>query len=236
MDETSQVLDEQPQHVEPTAADMIANETSAVLSQKLSNKVRCQRWPGPLGPVYGPTVIIHSVDYIAHCLARSGFMEPWIEQKIKEHLLAGGTFQNRGQSKREDEVSIVPNGNVVAMQVKSEYRMATEQEVLDYVDHQEFASITGHKVSRRAQEKGYILHYHEGVDLIEKYDSLPKQAKVLLDLLNETGREKFTEASVEVILTEKSSELRTKQDPMKIWGFYRKRLIDDGHIEEVGEE
>src|SRR5690348_14323243 len=117
----------------------IQREAAAALSQKLSNKVRVQRWSSPMGPVIGPSIIMGSLDHISHCLALSGFMLPWIEGKIKEHLLSGGTFTNRGQTLQEDELSIVANGSVVAMQVRSEYRLATEKEVLDYVDTQQFA-------------------------------------------------------------------------------------------------
>jgi hypothetical protein len=111
--------------------------------------------------------------------------------------------------------------------------MATEAEVLNYVDTQKFANIVGHPVSRRAQEKSYLLHYHEGVKLIEAYDKLPRQAKVVLDLLNDAGRESFTEASIEVILVENAELLKTKQDPRKIWDFYRSRFLEEGHVEKL---
>jgi hypothetical protein len=208
-------------------------EAAAGLAQKMSSKVRIQRWPGPLGPVVGPALIIRGLDEVAEGLYMSGFMKPWVVEKIKEHLLGGGLFTNKGAAKTEDEAAIVSNGQAISMQVRSEYRMATEKEVLDYVDTAQFASTTGHRVSKHAQEKGYVLHYHEGPALIEAYDSLPRQAKVILDLLNETGRENFTEASIEMVLTEKAELLKTKQEPMKIFGFYRRRLIDDGHLEEV---
>lgn len=203
---------------------------------KMSNKVRIQRWPGPMGPVVGPSLIIESLHKVAVGLSKSGFMGPWIVEKIKEHLLSGGVFTNRGQSVHDDELAIVPNGQQLSMQVRSEYRLATEQEVLNYVDTQQFANVTGHAVSRRAQEKGYILHYHEGVQLIEAYDKLPRQARVILDLLNETGRETFTEASIEVILTENKELLKTKQEPIKIFGFYRSRFLSEGHLESTEED
>jgi hypothetical protein len=209
-----------------------AREEIARLSEKMSNKVRIQRWAGPLGPVVGPSLIIADINKVAESLAGSGFMKPWVIGEIKKHLLNGGAFMNRGASRAEYEDAVVPNGQVLAMQVRSEYRMATEKEVLDYVDNQEFANLTGHAVSRRAQEKGYILRYHEGPAVIMAYDRLPRQAKVILDLLNDTGRESFTEASIEVILAEHADELKTRQEPIKLWGFYRRRLIDEGHVEE----
>ena len=30
-----------------------------------------------------------------------------------------------------------------------------------------------------------------------------------------------------------SSELKTRQEPLKIFNFYRHRLVDEGHLEEV---
>ncbi len=239
MDQDSTVVVEESEFLPGEGLDAVkesAREAEAVLSLKMSNKVRVQRWPGPLGPGGGQSLIILDLNKVSEARARSGFMMPWIIEKVREHLKGGGVFTNRGQTVHDDEEALVPNGQALYMQVRSEYRLATEQEVLDYVDHAQFANITGHRVSARAQEKGYILHYHEGVPLIEAYDKLPRQAKVILDLLNDTGRENFTEASIEVILTEHIDDLKTRQEPMKLWGFYRHRFVDDGHVEEVGED
>jgi hypothetical protein len=212
----------------------IIREERAKLSGRMSSKVHVQRWSSPMEPVLGPAVIIDNIDKISGCLAVSGFMRPWIVEQIKAHLLGGGIFLNKGATMRDDEEPIVPNGQATAVRPRSEYRLATEAEVLDYVDHAQFANVTGHKISARAQEKAWILRYHEGPELIEAYDKLPRQAKVILDLLNDTGRENFTEASIEVILTERVDDLKTRQEPMKLWGFYRSRFVDEGHIEEVG--
>lgn len=209
-------------------------ESEACLRQKMSSKVHVQRWPSPMEPVLGPSVIIDGVDKIAEGLAISGFMRPWIVEQIKSHLLGGGIFLNKGATLHDDEEPIVPNGQAVAVHPKSEYRLATEAEVLNYVDSVQFANVTGHRVSARSQEKAWILRYHEGPELIEAYDKLPRQAKVILDLLNDTGRESFTEASVEVVLVEHVEELKTRQAPLKIFNFYVHRLIDEGHLEEVG--
>lgn len=209
--------------------------TPVTPGDKMSSKVRVQRWPGIQGPVVGPSLIMLGLDKTAEALCVSGFMKPWLQEQIKAHLLAGKSFINRGATNRDDELSLVPNGQVLGMRVRSEYRLATEKEVLDFVDTAEFANVTGHSVSRRAQEKGYILHYHEGAELIASYDELPRQAKVILDLMNDTGRENFTEASIELILTEHKDELKTKQEPLKIFAFYRRRMIDEGHLEEVDE-
>lgn len=198
-----------------------------------TQKVRVQRWPSPMGPVVGPHIIVLDIETAAEKLAVSGFMKPWIEEQIRTHLMGGGCFQNKGLTKRDDEEALVPNGEVLSMRVRSEYRLATEGEMLDYVDSVQYAEVTGRTISKRSQEKGYLLHYHEGVALIKAYESLPKQARVILDLLNATGREQFTEASVTLILSENTEALATRQAPDKIWGFYRRRLIDEGHVEEV---
>ena len=201
-----------------------------------TTKVRIQRFPCAMGPVVGPAVIIDGIDVVAKALVVSGFMRPWLIQKIKRHLLSGGEFLNKGQSMSDEEEAIVPNGEVLSMRVRSEYRMATEGEVLDYVDHSQYAGIVGHKLSARAQEKQFTLHYHEGAEVIAAYDRLPTQAQVILDVLNETSREVFTEASIEVLLVKAVEEgrLKTRQEPLKIWNFYRHRLVDEGHVEESG--
>lgn len=208
-------------------------ENIAYLSQKMSSSVRIQRWASSTSPIIGPPVIIIPLKQAAENLADSGFMRDWFISKILEHLSNGGSFTNQGKKKQDYEPAIVSNGESLYLTPRSEYRLASEKEVLDYVDHEQFASVTGHAVSRRAQEKGYLLHYHEGPMVIEDYDRLPRQAKTVLDILNETGREDFTEASIELLLTGEKDRLKTKQDPMKIFAFYRRRLIDGGHLEEV---
>lgn len=201
----------------------------------MSDKIRIQRWPGPMGPVVGPSLMILSMKRTVEALSVSGFMRPWIEEKIKEHLLNGGVFLNRGAEMAQTEEAIVPNGSAVSLRVRSEYRLATKDEVLNYVDTEAFANITGKNISRRSQEKSYVLHYHEEPALIEAYDKLPRQAREILDILVETDRESFTEASIEVVLTEQADRLATKQEPMKIFAFYRARFISEGHLESTGE-
>ena len=201
--------------------------------RRSTTKVRIQRWPSQMGPVVGPSLIIADIDKIVDSLTVSGFMRPWIASKIKEHLLSGGVFTNRGETKADDEDPIVPNGESILVRPRSEYRVASEGEVLDYVDHVQFANVTGHRVSAKAQEHVFILRYHEGVELIQAYERLPRQAKVVLDILNESGREQLTEASIEVLLVEQEERLKTKQGAMKIWGFYRHRFIEEGHLEEA---
>lgn len=192
--------------------------------KKMSDKVLIRRFPDQ-HTVIGPPVIIKGIDEASELLAQNAWMRLWVAEKIKQALLSGEIFS---YFRRMDvDWRGRPDGLV------AEYRRASEEEVLNFVDTEQFVTSTGHAISRRAQETGYILHYHEGSVLIEAYDSLPRQAKVILDVLNETGRENFTEASIEVVLSDKADLLKTKQPPMKIFMYYRKRLVDDGHLEEV---
>lgn len=233
MCQASTEVEESMQSEELDSAREVQREAESALVAKMSSKVRVQRFPGVMGPVVGPSLIIMGLDEVAEALAISGFMRPWIVGQIKGHLASGGEFTNRGATVRDNEPALASNGQVLDMQVKSEYRMATESEVLNYVDTAQFANVTGHRVSARAQERGFLLHFHEGAELIEAYDRLPRQARVILDLLNAAGREQFTEASIEVVLVEHADELKTKQEPLKIFNFYRHRLVDEGHLEEV---
>ena len=215
------------------AEAILAREDADAKSQKMSGKVRIQRWPSD-GPVVGPALMMVHLDKAAGWLYESNFMRPWIESKIKEHLLLGGAFVNRGRGPKENEAAGPPNGEQISVRVRSEYRVATELEVLNWVDNDSFAA-SGKTVSKRAQEKGYLLNYQQGARLIEAYENLPRQAREILDILNEAGREQFTEASIQVLLEEKPAieRLKTKQAPMLVWGFYRKRMLEEGHLEEI---
>lgn len=221
---------------EPTSEEQEARqrlEIEAGADRKLSDRVRVHRLSSAMGPVFGPPIFMLDLDQTAENLAISGFMRPWICEQIKRHLLEGGTFCNKGMTAHDDEPSIKDNGQVLGMVVRSEYRLASISEVLNYVDTADCATITGHKISARAQEKKFLLHYHEGPRLIELYDRLPRQARTILDLLNETERDNFTAASIEIILTNGIDALKTRQEPSKIFAFYQKRLLDEGHLEEI---
>jgi hypothetical protein len=201
----------------------------------MTDKVRIQRFPGPMGPVVGPSLIVLGVDKAANMLASSGFMRPWIEEQIRAKLLSGETFKNVGQSRGDWEEAVVVNGESTAMAVRSEWRIATQDEVLAHAELAQVHAMTGRKMSAKVAERTYTLMYHEGVSLIQKYEELPRQAKVILDSLNESGRETFTEASIELILAAKVEELRTRQAPMSVFNFYRKRFTDEGHLVEAEE-
>lgn len=192
-------------------------------AKELSNKVIIKRYPDQYTLIGAPTRVL-DLDEAAEALASNTWMVPWMASKIKEALLAGELFQH---FKR-------PDGNWKGRDdgLVSSWKVATTQEVLDYVDTEKLADVSGNRVSKKAQETAYVLYYHEGAKSIELYESLPRQAKVILDILNELNRERYTEASIELILTENAERLKTKQEPMKIFGFYRKRLIDEGHLRE----
>ncbi len=201
--------------------------------EPMSDKVIVLRYPGPAGQLHGPSRIVMGVDEVARALAKSGFMMPWLIDQVKAALASGTTFRNRGAELSDTEPCLVSNGSQVHLRVRSEYRIATKDEVLSYVETQEYANVTGHRMSKRAQETQYALHYHEGPELIQLYEALPKQARILLDILDEAQRDVLTEASIEVILTEQEDRLKTTQGAMKIWGYYRSRLRTEGHVEEI---
>lgn len=184
-------------------------------------------WPDNYSLV-GPPVRVFDLEDIADNLAVSGFMVPWIAAKIREELKNGTVFQN---------VSRMGDGwRGRADGVKAEYRMASRDELLNFAETVRAANVTGHAMSRRSQEKEYILHYLDSNEVREHYETLPRQAKVVLDILNDSGRENLTEAAIEVLLVEGAEKLRTKQEPMKIFAFYRKVMVDGGHLEEVGND
>ena len=192
-----------------------------------TTKVLVKRWPDSY-TLIGPPLQVRDIDEASDLLAQSPWLRNWVAIKIKEAFLAGETFTRYcrigdGWRGRDD--------GVVA-----EWRLATDEEVFQFVDESKFASMVGHAVTKKMQSHGYTLRYHEGAKLIKLYDSLPRQAKVILDLLNETGRENFTEASITMVLAEHIERLSTKQEPRILWGFYRRRLIDEGHLEEVEDE
>lgn len=185
-------------------------------------------WPDNYS-LMGPPVRVFDLDEVADNLAASGFMLPWIAARIREELKSGTVFQN---------VARMGDGwRGRADGVKAEYRLASKDELLNFAETVRHANVTGHAMSRKSQEKAYVLHYLDSTKTREDYEMLPKQAKVVLDILNDSGRENLTEAAIEVLLVEgaNSGTLKTKQDPMKIFAFYRKNLIEGGHLEEVGE-
>jgi hypothetical protein len=173
----------------------------------------------------GPPVLIKDVDEAADLLAQNQWMRPWLAAKIKDALLSGEIFQHERRVLDDD----VDRWKGRSDGIVAEWRMASESEVLDYVDTAHFANVTGKEATRRSQEKAYVLHYKKDEPL---YSDLPRQARVILDLLAAAKRDKFTEASIEVILTEHAEELKTRQPPIRIFTFYRRRFLDEGHLAE----
>ena len=188
-------------------------------SQSQLTKVKIIRHPGSY-TLIGRPIIILSLEDAAKALRISGFMDDWVCEKIKEHLLNGHEFANR------DETTGTP---------KSIYSIATEQDVLDYVDSIEYEKTTGHRQSSKAQVTAYRLHHKETPELVAAYDDLPRQAKIILDLLLQAKRDKFTEAAIEMLMVEHVEDLKTRQAPIRIFMFYRRRFIGEGHLEEIND-
>ena len=217
----------------PASAEITREEQARLGQEVTENMVRIQRWAGIVGTLAGPPLIIVDIDKAAEGLYHSGFMREWLVEQIKHHLLSGGTFINKCRNVRDDEMAIVSNGEALSMQVRSEYRMASQADVITYVDSVKLAEVAGKKVSARSQSKTYSLHFHEGVELIQAYERLPRQARTILDLLNETGRDQFSEAAIQVIMTQNVERLSTTQLVERIFGFYRHRFIEEGHLKET---
>ncbi len=191
-----------------------------------TGKVLIRRWPDNYSLV-GPATLLKDLDDAALLLAQSAWMHGWVSAKIKEELVSGGTFSFE---KRDMDPGSWKGRND---RVVAEWRIASDKEILDYVEGSQAAEINGHAVSKRSQDVAYMLHYHEGVNMIKAYDALPRQAKVILDLLNEADREIFSEAAIAVILEAGKEQLKTKQAPMLVFGFYRSRFRNEGHLVEI---
>ncbi len=201
--------------------------SAAVEDPIVPDKVFIQQYPGE-HTVVGPPKLIRDLEEVADGLAESSFMKVWISGQIRKALTEGHVFQNIGRVTeqwrgREDGV-------------KTEYRLAKRSQVLDVAENQKYATVAGRAISRRVQEKGYILHYLESDPVREAYERLPNQAKTILDILSESGREELSEAAVMVLLSEEVSRLKTKQEITSLFGFYRRRLVNEGHLEEVEDE
>lgn len=201
-------------------------EVAQPQAEKMSDHVLINRYADEYTLV-GPAKKIMPIDEAAEILAATPWMRLWIAEKVKEALLLGEIFT---YSKR-----VTPGWKGREDGIASQYRQATREEVLNYADTASGGSVNGSSISRRSQEKAYILMYHEGPELIEAYEGLPRQAKVILDILNEAGRETFSEASMTVLLEQEKERLRTKQDPMTVFAFYRARLIEEGHLVPTGD-
>lgn len=196
--------------------------SAAKKNEASENRVLAKFWPDEF-TLMGPPSVVLDIEEAATNLAESGFMRSWIVAKIRDALKAGETFQHvkrvgAGWKGRDDGV-------------KAEYRIATRDEVVNFAETQKHAEISGHAITKRAQEKSYLVHYLDSNDSRAKYDALPKQAKMILDIFNESGRDTLTEAAIEVLLTEQAVRLKSKQKPMQVFGYYRSMLVRDGLLE-----
>ena len=185
-------------------------------------QVKCSRWPDEY-TLIGPSVLILELDDAAEKLATSGFMRAWVAAKIREALLEGVVFEN---TRRIPESWKGRQDGVVA-----QYRVATKEDVLTAAESVSAAFVSGKANSKRAQEKQYQLCYDNSAG--SSYHSLPRQARVTLDILHDAARNPLSEASIEHLLVERAEELKTRQPPMKIFGFYRKPFIEGGHLKEL---
>lgn len=163
----------------------------------------------------GPPVVIFPLEETAKLLRRSGFMDEWIERKISEALAAGHEFVRRSPE----------TGGVASV-----YKMATDDDVLFLADA---GMLTDRPARRRSStEQAFILRFQTTDDLKAKFANLPRQAQVVLSLLKAAGRDRFSMGAIEVIMTENVESLKTRQDPVRIFAFYKNRFLSEGHLEE----
>jgi hypothetical protein len=187
----------------------------------MSKKVIVSRWPDDY-TLIGPPVIVLDLDEAAKNLAVSGFMTSWVAEKIKEAMLDGVVFTNTRR--------LTDSWKGRADGVVSEYKVASQEEALVAANSGATAHVTG-KVSKRAQEKQYEVLRDDSVG--SSYHSLPRQAKVILDVLAKSGVSPISEAGIEHVLVENAELLKTRQEPMKIFAFYRRPFLDGGHLKEL---
>jgi hypothetical protein len=187
-------------------------------------KVIVHRYPDKY-TLLGSPVRVLELDEACEALASSGFMIDWIREAIRQHLLAGGSFKHfvdlhaiDGSWKGREDGML------------SEYRLATRDESITYVDDRAFHQATGKRITKHAQEETLHLRYLDSDVIRELYEHLPKQARTILDVLNESGKSSFSLAGIEIALSDCKERLKTKQDPMRIFNFYKKRLAEEGHL------
>lgn len=91
------------------------------------------------------------------------------------------------------------------------------------------------KVKRYKRKLAYTFHFNsKEQNHINAYVRLTPQAAALVDLIDEwvTTRSApyFTEAELEGLLNLRAGELHTRQDPWRIFQYYRGRLITSGFL------
>jgi hypothetical protein len=188
------------------------------------DKVLVRRWPDQYALLGSPSVVL-DVEEAALSLAKSTWMHSWCAAKIKEALLDGVQFDYSRSTDTGMGWRGRPDGIV------AEYRLASDEEIQAALD-MVVATSNGSHVSKKAQEKGYELQYQVDSDRTAAYAALPFQAKVVLDILNENGST-FTELRVQALMVEHGARLNTKQEPYKIFAFYRSRFLREEHLKEL---
>jgi hemoglobin-like flavoprotein len=192
-----------------------------------------QRYPDYY-TVVGQSTMVRPIESVARDLARSGFMQDWIIDQISNALRRGTVFKYV-KSKSED-----PNDGWIGRDDRTvaEYRVATVEEVEAYSKNEvqpdqnqgeDQADQKGHKISMRA----YNLCFQGEPDLIESYNSLPNQAKVILQILSESKLTTYTEISINDLLVKNAERLKTKQTPFLVFSFYRSRYLREGYLKEL---
>lgn len=79
-----------------------------------------------------------------------------------------------------------------------------------------------------AHARGYLMLVLKPSDItFTMEENLPKQAISMIEIILEDGRERFTEDEMKAVIAEGAAagQLKTKQDPWRIFQYYRPKLI-----------
>lgn len=200
--------DEEPETAESPAKERLVIDDSVIPFER---QVIIHRFGDSVSRVPpGRQLIVMDMSETVKNLAQSGFMLPWLSRKIQEHLEQGGVFENI-----DDNTG----------QPRSTYKIATEEELLDLAQrgllfHAQNGASHEDRNGRRRARRGYYRLLKNTMDEYDWdliYDDLPRQAKVMIDLLVASGRTEFTADAIEQVLKAGGDKLKSK-DPMKSFG------------------
>src|SRR5574343_1002075 len=169
------------------------------------------------------TLVIPALE-ACRALVLSGFMRSWLDEKMMEHLRAGGRFEAPDDK-----------GNPVTT-----YEFATEAELSVMAQKGELAKATRTSLStlgskaKKSSDATYTIH-PTTPQMDEVVSKMPRQARVLVAALRVSGSSHLTIESVQLAVEKVKDELKTKQDPMRIFKFYIKAFVAAGVLtEDVG--
>lgn len=185
------------------------------------DRVSIKRWPDRYTLV-GPPMIMKPIDEAVEALVCSTFMRPFFREIVKQRLLNGEVFSHH------EDPSDGWRGRADGL--VAEYALASMDDEVAHAEMLKHAESVGRTSTRKLAEVEYALNMVNNQEMEQRRVALPKQAKTILRTLINSGRSSFTEAAIGVLLDSAKEELNTVQEPMKIFNFYRKRLVGEGHL------